>query len=153
MREHLSYLCKGISDREHRELKVEEVYGIFAESYLYESTPIEIAEFDFMRENDTVKIEVTFRENGKETFMESEGNGSLNAVNNALKAYTGKEYTLEVFTQHSMQGNGSQSVAASYIGLKDENGNMYWGVGTHTDVIKASTRALLAAFTNMMKGE
>jgi len=153
MREHLSYLCKGISDREHRELKVEEVFGIFTESYLPESTPIEIAEFDFMRENDVVKIEITFRENGKETYMESEGNGSLNAVNNALKAYTGKEYTLEVFTQHSMQGNGSQSVAASYIGLKDASGNMFWGVGTHTDVIKASTRALLAAFTNMVKGE
>lgn len=84
--------------------------------------------------------------------MEAQGNGSLNAVNNALKAYTGEKYTLEVFTQHSMQGQGSQSVAASYIGLEREDGTMYWGVGTDTDVITASTNALLSAFHNMTKG-
>ena len=90
---------------------------------------------------------------GKETEMEAEGNGSLSAINNALKAYTGEEYTLQVFTQHSMQGQGSQSVAASYIGLERSNGDMFWGAGTDTDVIKASTNALLSAFHNMTKGE
>lgn len=83
--------------------------------------------------------------------MEAEGNGSLNAINNALKAYTGKKYTLEVFSQHSMQGKGSESVAASYIGLETENGEMFWGAGTDTDVIKASANALLSAFANMTK--
>ena len=72
-------------------------------------------------------------------------------MNNALCEYTGEEYTLQVFTQHSMQGKGSHSVAASYIGLERENGNMYWGVGTDTDVITANTKALLSAFCNMTK--
>ena len=152
MREHLSYLCKGISDHEHRELKVDEVFSIFKENYLENSSPIAVTDFDFMRENETVKINITFLRDDIETELEAEGNGSLNAINNALKAYTGEEYTLEVFTQHSLQGQGSQSVAASYIGLEREDGKMYWGVGTHTDIIKASTNALLAAFTNMMKG-
>ena len=105
-----------------------------------------------MRENDTVKIEITFSKDGEETDMQAEGNGSLNAVNNALKAYTNENYTLQVFTQHSMQGQGSQSVAASYVGLERENGEMFWGAGTDTDIIKASTNALLNAFHNMTKG-
>ena len=84
--------------------------------------------------------------------MEAEGNGSLNAINNALRAYTGAEYTLQVFTQHSMQGQGSQSVAASYIGLEKEDGSMFWGAGTDTDVVKANTKALLSAYNNMIKG-
>ncbi len=153
MREHLSYLCKGISDREHKELKPEEVLDIFGRNYLNIKSDISVTDFDFMRENDTVRINITFMRDGIETELEAEGNGSLNAVSNALKAYTGREYVLQVFTQHSMQGQGSESVAASYIGLEGDNGELYWGAGTHTDVLKASTNALLSAFHNMTKGE
>ncbi len=152
MREHLSYTCKGISDREHKELKPDEVLNIFTENYLNIATDISVTDFDFMRENDTVKIKITFCRDGEETEMEAEGNGTLNAVNNALKTYTGANYVLQVFTQHSMQGHGSQSVAASYIGLETENGEMFWGAGTDTDVLRASTNALLSAYHNMTKG-
>ncbi|MBQ2945491.1 MAG: 2-isopropylmalate synthase [Clostridia bacterium] len=151
MREHFSYICKSVSDHEHKELKPDEVFELFTQSYLNICSEIQVTDFDFMRENDTVKINITFMRDGEETELEAEGNGSLNAINNALKAYTGKEYTLEVFTQHSLQGRGSQSVAASYIGLMTQNGKMYWGAGTDTDVIKASTNALLSAFHNMLK--
>ncbi|MBP3378351.1 MAG: 2-isopropylmalate synthase, partial [Clostridia bacterium] len=151
MREHFSYLCKDISDREHKELKADEVLAIFTENYLNLEGRIKVTDFDFVRKNDRVKISITFMENGVKTKMKAEGNGSLSAVNNALKAYTGEDYTLQVFTQHSMQGQGSRSVAASYIGLERADGTMYWGVGTHTDVIKASTKALLSAFDNMTK--
>ena len=48
-----------------------------------------------------------------------------------------------------MQGSGSQSVAASYIGLEAADGTMYWGAGTDTDVIKANFKALMSAFSNM----
>ena len=152
MREHFSYLCKSISDREHRELKVADVLQIFNENYLNIDTDIAITKFDSVRENDTVKLDITFKKDGVETEMKTEGNGPLNAVNNALRAFTGEDYILQVFTQHSMQGQGSQSVAASYIGLERENGEMFWGAGTDTDVVKASTIALLSAFHNMTKG-
>ncbi|MBP3446496.1 MAG: 2-isopropylmalate synthase [Clostridia bacterium] len=153
MREHFSYMCKDISDREHKELKPDEVLNIFTENFLNLDSGIEVSDFDFMRENDTVRINITFLKNGEETELEAEGNGTLSAVNKALSEFTGEQYTLEVFTQHSMQGDGSHSVAASYIGLEREDGSMYWGVGTNTDVITASTKALLSAFYNMTKGD
>ena len=153
MREHFSYLCKDISDHSHKELKSEEVLAIFEENYLNRPCGIQVTDFDFMRENDAVKISITFRQDGKETEMEAEGNGTLSAINNALCEYSGRQYTLQVFTQHSMQGEGSRSVAASYIGLEAEDGKMYWGAGTDTDVIKASTNALFSAFHNMVEGD
>ena len=58
----------------------------------------------------------------------------------------------ETARKHSMQGQGSQSVAASYIGLEKEDGSMFWGAGTDTDVVKANTKALLSAYNNMIKG-
>ena len=85
--------------------------------------------------------------------MEAEGNGTLSAVNHALSEFSGENYTLQVFTQHSMQGDGSRSVAASYIGLQSEDGTYFWGAGTDTDVITASTKALFSAFHNMTKGD
>ncbi len=153
MREHFSYLCKGVSDHEHKELKPDEVLGIFEENYLNLDCGIEITDFDFMRENEAVKINITFKKDGEETEMEAEGNGSLSAINHALSEFTGEDYTLQVFTQHSMQGDGSRSVAASYIGLQNENGTYFWGAGTDTDVITASTKALFSAFYNMTKGD
>ena len=153
MREHFSYLCKGVSDHEHKELKPDEVLGIFEENYLNLDCGIEITDFDFMRENEAVKINITFKKDGEETEMEAEGNGSLSAINHALSEFTGENYTLQVFTQHSMQGDGSRSVAASYIGLQNEDGTYFWGAGTDTDVITASTKALFSAFYNMTKGD
>lgn len=151
MREQFSYLCKEISDREHKELKPDEVLAIFEQNYLNLESGIRVTDFDFERENDAVKIDITFMRDGVETELSAEGNGTLSAINNALTAYTGENYTLQVYTQHSMQGQGSHSVAASYIGLEDRNGRMYFGAGTDTDVITANAKALLGAFYNMTK--
>ncbi|HAP20797.1 MAG TPA: 2-isopropylmalate synthase, partial [Lachnospiraceae bacterium] len=76
---------------------------------------------------------------------------SLDAVSNALKAFTGADYKLRVYTEHSMQGQSSGSTAAAYIGLEDAEGQMFWGAGTDTDIIRASAHALLSAYDNMVR--
>lgn len=151
MREDFSYLCKSISDHEHKELKPDEVFSIFKDNYFVNSSKIKAQDMHFYRKGDKVTAEIVFLENGKETRFTATGNGSLNAVNNALKEYTGKSYKLEVYTEHSLQGQGSMSTAAAYIGIMDAEGKMYWGCGTDTDIIHASVDALLAAYNNMSK--
>ncbi len=153
MCEKLSYMCKGVSDHAHKELKPEEVLAIFKENFLNRECGIEITDYEFFRENDTMKITITFMKDGVETEIEAEGNGSLSAINNALKAYSGVNYKLQVFTQHSMQEHACLSVAASYIGLEREDGTMFWGCGTDTDVLRANTKALFSAFSNMTEEE
>ena len=149
MREHLSYLCKDISDREHKELKAPEVLNIFKEHYFIGESAVTVSDMHFFRNADTVETEITFKNNGEETTLRASGNGSLDAVSNALKKYTGKTYKLQVYTEHSMQEKGSGSVAAAYIGIENQNGEMSWGVGTDTDIIHASVDALISAFNNM----
>ena len=149
MREHLSYQCKRVSDHDHRELKSEDVLAIFMDSYLNVESPIAISHMAFTQKPSGVDAEVTFLRHGRETTLQSAGNGSLDAVSNALKAYTGKQYTLKVYTEHSVQERNSGSTAAAYIGLADAAGNMSWGAGTDTDIIKASIYALLSAYNNM----
>lgn len=149
MREHLSYLCKSISDHEHRELKAAEVLEIFKANYFSNASSVSIADMHFHRRGKTVETEIVFVRNGREAAVRASGNGSLDAISNALKEYTKADYVLEVYSEHSMQEQGSGSLAAAYIGLKDKNGRMSWGAGTDTDIIHASANALLSAFSNM----
>ena len=149
MREHLSYRCKSVSDHDHRELKAEDVLAIFTEHYLNVSCPLAISSLHFTKAPEGVNAIVTFLRHGRETTVQSTGNGSLDAVSNALKAYSGSTYTLKVYTEHSVQERSSGSTAAAYIGLEAPDGTMYWGAGTDTDIIKASADALIGAYNNM----
>lgn len=151
MREDLSYRCKSVSDHEHKELKAEEVLGIFKESYFSSNAALTISDMSFKRSGRDVVTEIVFEKNGESKTASAIGNGSLDAVSNALKSFTGDSYELLVYTEHSMQEKGSGSVAAAYIGLKDKDGNMSWGAGCDTDIIHASAEALLRAYGNMKK--
>ena len=149
MRESLSYLCKGISDSEHKELKASEVLEIFKTHYFLGDSPITISDMTFNRCGSSVEAEIVFKRGDAETTVKAFGNGSLDAASNALKEFTGDDYVLEVYTEHSMQEQGSGSMAAAYIGIRDKDGSMSWGAGTDTDIIHASVNALLSAYNNM----
>ena len=151
MREHLSYQCKSVSDHDHRELKSEDVLAIFMDRYLNVRSPLAISNLHFTQKSDCVEAVVTFLRHGRQVTVQSTGNGSLDAVSNALKSYTGVRYTLKVYTEHSVQERSSGSTAAAYIGLESETGVMYWGAGTDTDIIKASAGALIGAYNNMIR--
>ncbi len=152
MREALSYLCKDISDQHQKELKPDEIYEIFSDNFLNLDSGIVINTFDLSTEEDGTIAELSVEVEGERIEMSANGNGAINAINNAIRTITKSEYTLEVYSQHSMEGEGSRSVGASYIGLADSDGNIFWGAGTDTDVMRANINALLSAYTNMKKG-
>ena len=151
MREHFSYLCKSISDHDHRELLGEDVLGIFMEHYLNVHEPIGLGEIHLTRQGDEVRTNVTFLRHGVPTSIAASGNGSLDAVSQALHDYTGSKYKLKVYTEHSVQEKASNSTAAAYIGIEAEDGTMYWGAGSNTDITRASIYALLSAYNNMIR--
>ena len=151
MREHFSYECKNVSDHEHRELKGEDVLNIFKSTYFNCKTPISVVNMDFVQKGEGVEAYVTFQKDGEKKTVHATGNGSLNAVNNALKEYTGDSYKLLVYNEHSIEGKGSNSTAAAYIGIETSDGKMYWGAGTNTDIIRASANALLSAYNSFIK--
>ena len=149
MREHFSYLCKNVSDHDHRELKGEDVLQIFTSHYLNITSPLSIENMNFHQRTDGVDAYITFVRDGKKETVHASGNGSLNAVSSALKAYTGHQYKLKVYNEHSVQEQSSNSTAAAYIGLEKEDGSLCWGAGTDTDIIRAGINALLSAYNNV----
>ena len=70
-------------------------------------------------------------------------------MSKALREFTGESYKLQVYTEHNLRGQDSESTAVAYIGLEMEDGTMCWGVGIDTDNIRAGAEALLSAYNNI----
>ena len=81
----------------------------------------------------------------KEYELEALGNGRLDAISNALRKspYT-FDYKFVTYYEHALESD-STSKAIGYICIEDHDGNVFWGVGTHDDIILASVNALVSA--------
>ena len=146
MWEDFSYKVKGISDKTHSEMHPNEIYDIFKESYLNKTNPLDVVEAHFVQE-DGIVAKVSVSVNGSVHVVSAHGNGRLDAVSNAVKKYTGIKFRIEHYSEHSLT-HGSNSDAAAYVGIRLENGNMAWGAGTDSDIIKAGIKALISAYNN-----
>ncbi|MBE6837843.1 MAG: 2-isopropylmalate synthase [Ruminococcus sp.] len=150
MREDFGYVVKGISDRAHKELMAEEVYGIFAETYLNKTDKFSVEQAHYtQKKGGVIAADVTIIRDGKVVMINAEGNGRLDAVSNALKSAMGITYNLDSYEEHALE-SGSQSVACSYVGIV-KAGKKYWGAGTDNDIIVSSINALVSAINRMME--
>ena len=95
------------------------------------------------------KIEV--RMAGDDYQFEAIGNGRLDAISNALKQspYT-FDYKFITYSEHALSAD-SHSKAAAYVCIEDRDGNQFWGVGIHEDIILASVNALVSALNRENK--
>jgi len=151
MKEEMGYLAKGVSDRSHKELQPDEVYNIFKGKYLNFHPYFTVVESHFAQQ-DGIKTEVTIARNGKKTLVRGEGNGRLDAVSNALKKEFNISYEIMCYEEHSL-GQGSSSNAMTYLGIRNADGQCFWGCGSSQDIITASINALVVAINNKFETE
>ncbi len=144
MREQFGYHIKNISDHEHRELASQEVYDIFVRDFVNLTEKLNVLEAGYEDvPSEKIKGKIVIEYAGKAITVEVEGNGRLDCVSKAIKEATGKNYVLENYVEHALEGK-STSQAASYICISVD-GNSYWGVGIHTDIMTSSVKALVSA--------
>ena len=151
MREVFGYHVKSISDHEHRELKPQEVYDIFVRDFVNLTKHIEIPKVSYSEMADGVQANAVIRYRDTEQTVSVGGNGSLDAVSNALKTVVEKDYVLQSYTQHALEGKSS-SKAASYVSIAYDS-KVYWGAGIDSDIVMASVRALISAVNELLEDE
>ncbi len=147
MREHFGYTVKSISDHAHKELSPDEVAQVFYKTYRNKCTPVDIPDAHFIQKNGIFAAITVAMPDGSTKESSAQGNGRLDAVCNALKAATGQDFTIETYSEHSLQ-HGSTSEAAAYVGLRWGDGTVTWGAGTDTDIIRAGIKAMVSAANN-----
>ncbi|MBR2906753.1 MAG: 2-isopropylmalate synthase [Clostridia bacterium] len=148
MREVFGYHIKHISDTEHRELLPKEVYDIFLRDFVNLEAPLSLGKTAFTDTAAGVNASVTLHMGARKETVSVTGNGRLDAVSNALKAFTQLDFTLESYTQHALEGKSS-SKAASYIGIVYD-GKAYWGTGIDEDISRSSQKALCSAVNRLL---
>lgn len=146
MREAMGYATKDVSDQQHKELMPEEIFELFKTKYEDIATPYDIEEVHFKQHNGII-AEVKVSYGGETKVAIAAGNGRLNAVSNALKNQFRLEYDLVTYQEHALE-QSSSSKAIAYVGIKDKDGNLFWGAGVDQDIITASIHALLTAINN-----
>ena len=147
MRESFGYEIKNFSDRHHTELKPEEIYSIFEEEYLNVRGPVVSVNSAHFVQGRKMRAVIDANINGKDVELYAEGNGRLNAVNNALKKGLNLDYTLITYEEHALEGT-SAARAAGYVGLEWPDGTVSWGTGTDPDIIQSGINALVSAINN-----
>ena len=158
MQSELGYLMKDLSDKSHHELTPEEIFSVFRDTYINDFDPIDITDASFSHLSST-KAEgkdlysVTMRAviDGEVFHLRADGNGRLDAVSNALrKTPYHFDYRFVTYSEHAVSSD-SDSKAAAFICIAGPDDSLYWGVGTHDDIVLASVNALVSALNRMNK--
>jgi len=150
MREDFGYHVKSISDHAHKELLPSDVYDIFMKDYVNIEAPVCVTDTHYVRVKGQQHATVNLTYSGEERIVHAVGNGSLDSVSNAIKSVIGNMYTLDSYSEHALD-DGSTSLAASYVSVKNSDGKRFWGVGIDSDIVLSSVKALVSAVNRMLK--
>ena len=158
MREEVGYHIKDLSDKTQKELTPSEVLSTFKAEYVNCFSPIDITDISFSKDpSSTNSQDVRFNTvvnaeiNGEVYQLEGQGNGRLDATQKALMTGPYKmDYSFVTYAEHAL-GTDSDSTAIAYVAIADKDDRVYWGVGSHKDIIYASVNALVCAINRMNK--
>ena len=148
MRERVGYLIKGISDHKHKEMLPDEIYDIFKTHYVNITAPLNITAAHFVQHSG-IEATIDIEYHGAVASATNNGNGRLDAVSNAVRSYTGLDFTIHTYTEHALEV-GSSSQAVSYVEIMCGDGSSFWGVGIDNDIITSSIKAFISAVNNML---
>ncbi len=150
MREGFGYEVKNVSDHSHKELQPNEIFDIFQNNYVNIADVFKIFEYHFKQKGDIEAIVTAQMRDGDIVDVEGEGNGRLDAVNNAIRPLIHKDYIISEYHEHALTTT-SKSQAVAYVCIEYDQGKKIWGVGIHNDIIAASVSALVSAINKMLK--
>ena len=152
-------MVKAACDRAGRELKPEEVYGIFRENYIDVHAPYNLKNYRLHDEsadgNGTqVRFEGVLRFGHEDHPVEGCGNGPVSAFFHALRSVGITEYQFVTYRENAVSA-GADSQAVSYIQLTAPDGTPAFGVGIDNNISLASIKGIICAINRAerKKGE
>lgn len=158
MHKEFANVIQGISEKQG-EVSPEQVMEVFKAEYLDMKEPyhFRISKFEDIpheneenRYNSRAHIEYTAFSEAK--VFESLGNGPINAVINGLQKELDINISLQDYSEHAITAKqeGSQAQAAAYVQLVNpDKGKTVFGVGTSSNITRASIRAIFSAINRI----
>lgn len=146
-------IIQGISEKQG-EVAPDQIMAKFKEEYIdmkepyhFRKSKFEDVPYDGNQYHSLAHIEYTAF--GEEKVFEARGNGPINAVLNGLETELGMNLKVHDYSEHSL-GEGSHAQAAAYIELLNtKDGKTVFGVGTSSNITRASIRAIFSAINRV----
>jgi len=142
-----SKVVQQFAEKVSRELSGNEIRGLFEREY-YLDEKIKLKSYSLTEENEKKNLKAVIERQEKMIELTGEGNGALSALVDALNRHFSLHLDIRQYSEHSI-GVGSGVKAASYIELVSDD-NLHWGVGLDPDIVGASLRAVISAFSAIM---
>jgi len=154
MRADFGAIVKARCDETGKELKPQEVFDLFKSEYIGINEPYELCGYSFKHERTdkgtVVKFIGEIKHNGVEKVISGTGNGPIDAFFRAIKGTGLDKYVFVSYNEQAIS-DGSDSLAVSYIQLKDPDGKPVFGVGIDSDISIASLKAIMSAINRSLK--
>ena len=153
MHKEFADVIQRISEKQG-EVAPEQIMQEFKNSYLDRKEPLYFVRCkmeDVSDSNETYDtlVTVTYRNNGVEKEFKATGNGPIDAVHHGLQEVVGRKIKILDYSEHAL-GEGANARAAAYIHVMDkDSGKAIFGVGTSSNITRASLRGLFSAINRL----
>ncbi|MBN2509944.1 MAG: 2-isopropylmalate synthase [Spirochaetales bacterium] len=141
-------IVNEISDNLGRELDSKEILDIFKNHFLSVKEPLALISYATQPEDGNATEVVCTANviyNGKELTLKGSGNGPISAFVAAMKTVGWNSFDIIDFHEQSL-GEGSNTDAVAYVGIKTSSECVSWGAGQHSDITTAGILALISAY-------
>ena len=150
MHKEFADVIQKISEEQGGEVAPEVIMETFTKEYLEQKDPFEFIRIkvDDIGEKDSHVI-LDFKYQGELLHMTGQGNGPIDAVKNAIAKHVPIDIKVQNYSEHAL-GEGSHARAAAYIQMEDnKTGRVTFGVGTSSNITRASIRAFFSALDRL----
>jgi 2-isopropylmalate synthase len=153
MHKEFADVIQALSEKQG-EISPEQIMNEFRTCYLDKKEPLhfrkcKIEDLTDHDETGNTSAFVIYTNNGVEKTFEAAGNGPIDAVLRGLQKELGIQIKILDYTEHALAG-GANAQAAAYIQmLETTSGKNTFGVGTSSNITRASIRAIFSALNRL----
>ena len=141
-----SKTIQAITEDSGTEISPAAMWDAFRTVYLPAAPAWELRGHDLVSGDggDDTRITAQLVVDGAPRTVTGAGNGPIAAFVDALRSGLGVEMDVVDYAEHAL-GQGADATAVAYVETIARDGSLWWGVGTHPNIITASLRAVLSA--------
>ena len=141
-----------ITDATGKEITAQQIFNEFSAQYLDLDYPFLLHGYESAQNaegRDRTLLTARMTNSGEQMIVQGEGSGSLDAVVQGLRIALPYDLRVLDYHEHS-KGTGVDATAVAYVEMAID-GKELWGCGLHTDITRASMRAIISAINRANK--
>ncbi len=143
-----SKTIQAITEDSGTEISPSAMWDAFRGQYLRADARYELRNHELISEEgkEGTRIVAQLVVDGRPSTVTGVGNGPIAAFVAALRNDLGVEIDVVDYAEHAL-GQGADASAVAYVETIAADGGLWWGVGSHPNIITASLQAVLSALT------